>query len=155
MRLKGSSYFLIFLVLVGLFGIIQSLTFSRLQAIMLPLAMSSVIFVLAVIALSRELRSERRTPTAIEEEPGKEAKASIALRRFGSVASWVVGFALGIYLLGFLITTPVFVLAYLKKHGRGWLVSTAFAIAISALMYVMFEVGLKVPLYKGLVFGGR
>lgn len=150
MKTKFGSFFLMFLILVGLVGIIQSLSFSYVQAKVLPLAMSSAVFVLSIIELVRDLR-RGKAPTGEKTGPGD----GIGLRRFGVALSWVVGFSLGVYLLGFVISIPVFVVSYLKVHRRGWLISLAFAAIILALIYGMYEVALRAPLYKGLLFGGR
>lgn len=155
MIMRRSAYFLIFLVLLGLFGIIKSLTFQYVEAITLPLMMSSVIFTLAATELARELRSKDRAQIAIEAKAQGEVEARAAWRRFGSTVGWVIGFSLGIYLVGFLIATPLFVGSYLKRQGQGWLTAIIFAILTVAFIYGVFELALKARLYVGLIFGGR
>ena len=152
MRIKPSAYFVIFLLLLGLFGIGMSLTFQYLAAILLPLLLSSVIFVLAAIQLSKELRSRDKEQTATEEKPQPDVETRVELRRFGSAIGWLAGFVLAIYLLGFLIAIPLFVFSYLKGHGRGWLTAIVLAVIAIGLIYGIFEFGLKAYLYRGLLF---
>lgn len=154
MSIKHNSYFLIFLVLLGLFGIIQSLTFRRFEAVVLPILLSSAVFVLASIELSRELRRKDRAQTSVDVRPEREAQAGVGLRRFGSALGWVAGFSLGIYVLGFIIAIPLFVLAYVKRQGQSWPMAIGLAIIVIAFIYGAFQLGLKAPLYRGLVFGG-
>ena len=145
----------VFFLLLGLYGIIQSLTFRYWESIVLPLAMSSLIFVMAVVEVGRELRRQDKRETAIEGKPQTETKTRVEIRRFSLVFSWAAAFMLGTYLLGFRIAVPIFAFSYLKWRGRGWITATVFAVVMLAFIYGAFELGLKAPLFKGLIFGGR
>ncbi len=155
MKIKGSLYVAIFFLLLGLYGIIQSLTFRYWESIVLPLAMSSLIFVMAAVEVARELRRQDKGERAIEEKPRTEAKDRVEIRRFSLVFGWAAAFMLGIYLLGFHIAVPLFAFSYLKWRGRSWITATVFAGIMLAFIYGAFELGLKAPLFKGLIFGGR
>lgn len=139
---------LVFLVVLGLFGIFHSLSFDYTQAKILPFAMSSVIFVLAAIELGRQLLRKEVAP-----KPG-EAEEKFDWRRFGLVLGFVSGVFLAIVLFGFTITIPFCVLAYLRWQRRNWPTSVGFAVITLAAIYGMFELALRTQLYKGLVFGG-
>jgi len=155
MKIRGSLYVAAFFLLLGLFGIIQSLTFRYWESMVLPLAMSSIIFILAAVEVGKELRRQDNKGAATEKVTGKESKDSIEVRRLGLVFGWAAGFSLTIYLLGFYIATPVFAFAYLKWRGRSWLTAIIFAIAMLAFIYPVFDIGLKAALYRGLIFGAR
>ncbi|MFH0914246.1 MAG: tripartite tricarboxylate transporter TctB family protein, partial [Chloroflexota bacterium] len=131
MRMKGGSYFLLFLVLLGLFGILQSAAFGYYQAMSLPLFMSGIIFVLSAIELGRELR--RGKPALGESSEGRARV--IDWRRFLITLGWVVGFTVGIYLFGFSIAIPIFVFAYLKWRGWRWYVALGYALVTLAVIY--------------------
>ena len=153
MKLKGSLYVAVFLLLLGLFGIIQSLTFRYWESMVLPLGISIIIFILAAVEVVRELwrRGEAVATKAMAGDSGAKAEN----RRLGLILGWAAGFCLAIYLLGFYISIPLFAFAYLKWRRRSWLVALIFAVALLAFSYAVFAIGLKVPLYKGLIFGGR
>lgn len=153
--MKGSFYFAVFFLLLGLFGIIQSLTFEYWESILLPLAMSSIIFVMAIMEISRELRGRKTVQTGMEEKAQAATKTSVETRRFGTGVGWLVGFSLATYLFGFLIAIPLFGVSYLKWRGRSWLVAAIFAIATLAIIYGTFEFGFRAQLYRGLIFGAR
>jgi len=155
MRIKGSLCVAIFFLLLGIFGIVQSLTFRYWESTVLPLATSSLIFILAAVEVGKELRRQDKREAAIEKKSGKESKNKVEIRRLGLVFGWAAGFSLAIYLLGFHIAIPLFAFAYLKWRGRSWITATIFAIAMLAFIYGAFELGLKAPLFKGLIFGGR
>jgi hypothetical protein len=121
---RGSFWFAVFFLALGLFGIIESLTFTYWESITLPMAV-------------------------------KESDTKAENRRLWPVFGWVAGLCLAIYLLGFYISIPVFAFAYLKWRKRSWLAAVIFAVALLAASYAIFAIGLKVPLYKGLIFGAR
>lgn len=155
MKLKGSFWFAVFLLALGLFGVIQSLTFVYWESIVLPLAISITIFVLAVVQVARELWwvNKGKEAAAKATATGSDTKADN--RRLGLIFGWAAGFSLAIYLLGFYIATPIFAFAYLKWRGRSWLAAAIFAVGTLVFIYSAFELGLKAPLYKGLIFGAH
>jgi hypothetical protein len=155
MKIKGSLGVAIFFLLLGIFGIVQSLTFRYWESMVLPLAISSLIFILATVEVGKELRRRDDRETAVEGKPNTESKNKIEIRRLGLVFGWAAGFSLAIYLLGFHIVVPLFAFAYLKWRRRSWLAASIFAVAMLAFTYGVFELGLKAPLYKGLIFGAH
>jgi hypothetical protein len=149
---RGSFWFAVFFLALGLFGIIESLTFVYWESMALPLFVSSAIFVLAAVEVAREWRGDegKKAAGAAEESDTKAEN-----RRLWPIFGWAAGFCLAIYLLGFYISIPVFAFAYLKWRKRSWLAAVIFAIALFAFSYAVFTIGLKVPLYRGLVFGAH
>jgi hypothetical protein len=68
---------------------------------------------------------------------------------------WVVAFLVGVYLVGFLLTTPVYVLLYMLLHGGKSLRTAGIAAVLTtALIWLTFEIAFKYPLYPGILFGG-
>ena len=153
MKRKGSFYLAIFFGLLGLFGIVQSLTFRYWEAMTLPLTLSSLIFVTAIIEVAKELRNKPTRPVKIEaiSVPHKEETDIGSVYR---LLGWVVSFIACIWIFGFLIAIPLFAFSYLKWRNRSWLVSVTFAVSSIAIIFLAFEVALKTELYRGLIFGG-
>ena len=68
---------------------------------------------------------------------------------------WVIGYLGGIYLVGFLLTTPLYVFLYMVLHGAKSLRTAGImAIATTVLIWLTFEIAFKYPLYPGILFGG-
>jgi hypothetical protein len=68
---------------------------------------------------------------------------------------WVVAYLAGVYLVGFLLTTPVYVFLYMLLHGGKSLRAAGIAaILTTALIWLTFEIAFKYPLYPGILFGG-
>lgn len=154
MKIKGSFWVALFFLLLGLFGIIQSLTFRYWESMVMPLAISGLIFIMASVEAGKELHHQSKREELSLEKTSEESKSKVEIKRFGLVFGWTAGLCLAIYLLGFYIAVPIFAFAYLKWRGRSWLTAIIFAIAILVFIYIVFNIGLKSPLYKGLIFGG-
>ena len=159
MRIKSKSVFLIFILLLMVFAAGKSLTFGHREAMLTPLLLSTIIIILGVIELVRELRSKDEKPRPVEDEDMPptvvaSVKAGGEARRFSMALGWIGGFALGIYVLGFFLTTLLFAFSYLKVRGRSWLSSAVFAVSFTLVLYVIFDLGFRSQLYRGLVFKG-
>ncbi len=155
MKMKGSLGVAVFFLLLGIFGITQSLTFGYWESMVLPLAISSLILILAAVELGKELMRWRERKAVTARETTKDSKPKAENRRLGLIFGWATGFCLAIYLLGFHIAIPFFAFAYLKWRGRSWLTATVFTVALLAFTYAVFDVSLKSPLYRGLIFGAH
>ena len=145
--MKASSYFLVFIIMLMVALISWSLTYSDLDTKLLPLMFCSVTLILASAQLAREVRGKRAGKPAAPLAPGTSRGA----RSHFVVAGWLLGLFLGVYLLGFLISVPAFVLLYLKLHGRGWRPAVGLGALSLALTYGLFVVALRIHLYDGLL----
>ena len=145
MNIPASSWFLILIIaaMAGVVGV--SLTFTHFESAFLPLILAGLIIVLGVVELGRELLPAKEK---------KEQKEEDHLWRKGSgfyaLMSWVVGFALGIYVLGYLIAIPLFIISYLKVEKWSLSKAALVALATTALIYVIFDVILRARLWKGM-----
>jgi hypothetical protein len=97
-----------------------------------------------------------REPAAGEpQDPLARARSREARLRLVLVIVWTAALMLGIYLFGFRFAIPVFAFSYLKWRGWGWVAAGLFAGAMVGFTYGAFDIGLKAPLFEGIVFGGR
>ncbi len=156
MRIKGSLPVALFFLLLGVYGLIQSLSFEYWESVALPAIVSGVIILMATVEVGKELYSLRKsgTPSADLKLPLIAANTT-ELRRFGLITAWVAAFMLGIYLFGFRIAIPLYTLSYLKWRGKHLLIAALFALAMLGFVYGVFELGLKASLFQGIVFGDR
>jgi len=159
MRIKPKSFFLIFILLLMVYAACASLSFGHYEALLAPLLLSLTILVLGAIELVRELRTKEEKPLAVEEEDAPPTVVASAqgekdARRFFMALGWIGGFALGIYVLGFFLSSFLFAASYLKVRGYHWSSATIFAVCFAGALYLVFDVGFSSHLYRGLVFGG-
>lgn len=154
MRLKGSLLAAVFFLLLGLYGLIESLRFGPWESVALPAAVSGVIVLAAAVEVGRELLGWKPRALLGALEPIAQMSREEA-RRLALVIGWTAAFILGTYLFGFRIAIPVFAFSYLKWRGRHWAVAVLFAAAMLGFAYGAFDIGLKAPLFQGIVFGDR
>jgi len=76
------------------------------------------------------------------------------LKRLMVMMGWMVGFFGFVYGVGFLVAIAIFVLAYVKTYARtGWMWSVLVTAGVWVFVYVMFELVIRVELYRGILFG--
>jgi hypothetical protein len=154
MKIKGSSYFLLVIMIIMLVMIGFSLKMKYFESKFLPLLLCSVVFILSAVELGREISAE-----AIQQKQGTEGDKnssvsnSLGWRDYLPPGAWVFGLFFGIYLLGFVVVIPLFIFSYLKSHDTSWHEAIIYAILTPLLVYGIFERGLGVILYRGLLFG--
>mgnify|MGYP001218270512 CR=1 FL=1 len=153
MKIKGNSYFLIVIMVLMAVVVSLSLRMEYFTSKLLPLLVGIIVFILAAIGLVQDISAaDKATATVIKDETSKKKEAGESLHDYLPIGIWVIGVSVFIYLLGFIITIPLFVLAYMKTHGVKWLVSIISTILITLLVYGGFEYALRVTLYRGLLF---
>lgn len=68
--------------------------------------------------------------------------------------AWLGGLLLSLYLLGFMVSTPLYVFAFIRFSGRCSLKTSALiAAGISAFVYLVFVRLLAYKLYAGILLG--
>ncbi len=150
MKLKGNAYFLMIIMAVVLAMIIMALQMEYYTSKLLPLIIGGFVFILAAIGLVGEIVSrEKPEAAATGDEDAREAKAKEGLRIYLPISAWILGVSAAIYLVGFVIAIPVFILTYMKSHGIKWTISIISTIVTIAVIYGAFEVALGVDLYQG------
>ncbi|MFC1979563.1 tripartite tricarboxylate transporter TctB family protein [Chloroflexota bacterium] len=153
MKIRGSSYFLMVTMAVMLAMIITSLRMEHFALKLLPLIVGIAVFVLAAIVLCRNISAKDKSrAVAAGGEIAEEEQADKMWRQYLPAGAWTVGFFLAIYLFGFIVAIPLLILSYMKSYGVGWLVSIILTVVIPVLIYVAFELVLRVDLYPGLLF---
>ncbi|MBI2853943.1 MAG: tripartite tricarboxylate transporter TctB family protein [Chloroflexi bacterium] len=154
MKLRGISYCYIAIMALMLAVIGFSLGMQYFTSKVMPIIISGAVFILTGVALWKEIAANGVQSTATKtvrdnESAERETKDSRAYLVGGG---WIMAFALGIWLVGFLVAIPLFILTYMKRHGTMWLISVAFAVLIPLIIYSVFQRVLHISLYQGLIF---
>lgn len=70
------------------------------------------------------------------------------------IVVWFTGCTFLIYVFGFVIGIPLFLLAFLKIWGKeSWVLSVALSAVVLGVVWLSFVYFLSVPLHEGIVFG--
>lgn len=150
-KVKGSSYFLLVIMAVMLLVVGSSLRMVYFKSKLLPIVVGSIVFILAAV----ELRKEACAVADLTSTGVGAAVTGEAQRRrlaYYSTAAWVLSFLVAIYLIGFLIAIPLFIVFYMKSHQLRWTTSVVFAVVTWAFVYGVFELAVGIELYRGLLF---
>lgn len=145
--LLPSTWFCIFLILVGVIFTVYAVTLHPLQASLLGLLCGPLLILLGVAQFRKELREARET------DGGSRTSATPGVaRRFGQLLIWMVSLVVGVHLVGFLVAIPVFLLVFLKLHDTGWLSAILIAGITTGTIYGLFEYFLEREFYRGLLW---
>ena len=84
-----------------------------------------------------------------------EGEEDAPLSRILLSMAWILGYLAAIFLIGFIIATPIYIFCYTLIHGaRSLRDSILVAAAITLTIWLTFAVLFSYPLYPGLLFGG-
>ena len=152
-KLSPNSYFLIVVIIVMTVFFVASLGYDELQVKLMPLLMSGFTVLLSLIALVQDVRSESKDsmPTDEEGDVIEDERKSTPLSAYFKAFGWVAVLIVGIYFLGFIIATPVWMFAYLWKDGTQWWKAVLYGVGLTAIIYVVFTMALQIQLYQGVV----
>ncbi|MFH0914407.1 MAG: tripartite tricarboxylate transporter TctB family protein [Chloroflexota bacterium] len=144
-------YLAIMAVILLLMGI--SVPEPDIQTKLLPLMLGGLILILAGTGLLREFRGKRKPVKEGEEacapKPSEEAREGF--RRLLLNLVWVLGFFLGIYLVGFLVAIPIFVITYMLWLKVKWWQTVIYAVLAEGVIYAAFGIAFRVVFYRGLL----
>ena len=156
MKIKGETIFALILLAVFVVLVGVGTGYSR-KARMLPLVLGIPGLILAGVIVSRSCARPGPTPgkaapqerpadeQAVSDEEGHQKKVLIMI-------GWVALLITMIWVFGFLITIPVYMVLFLKTRGEKWPLTLGLALGSWAFLYWIFAVTLKIILYPGILF---
>lgn len=157
MKIKPGTIVLIVILAIVLFFAGTLFTYQGLKPILVPAISCGIIIVLGIAQLFKELsESAKQTGTAGENSKTAEAdekEAKHKNKKYLAGFSWLVGYALGIYLIGFIYGTFLFIILFIRiDGGRSWLKSGTVAVLVTAAFWVSFVYFLQTDLWSGAIF---
>lgn len=141
MRLTSTvALSLTFLVVFASAAIVAVIDYPPAAAEM-PLAVGGCGALLSLLQLITELRASRAG--------GEDA---IDLAKDVPIYLWVWAFVIAVVALGFVVAAPVMLFAYLYFRSReSWWLSLLLSVSVVALLFGVFQAGMGVPLFEGLL----
>ena len=152
MKMKGSSLFLLFNLAVGVAFLILSLNLPSIEDKLAPLLFSGFLIILAGIEVIKTFTSKASDKAEGPETKGRPARLKIEPGRVKAIVAWMGGPILGICLLGFNVTIPLFIVTFMKLHKEGWLLTITITALTTAFFVFVCERFLQIRLYEGLIF---
>ena len=103
-----------------------------------PLLVGLVAGLLYLANLAKGRRGARsRSATGVPAE-GVGAERPLSFGQAWPGMMWVLAIVPFVFLLGYVIGLPLYIFAYLKVHGQGWLLSGALSLGTLAVVYLGF-----------------
>ena len=109
-----------------------------------PFYVGAIICIASLVTLAPAVfgRAVKRGAVFVEREP---------MRRVLSVLIPAAFYVLGVELIGIYVSAAIYIAVFMVWLGNyNWFKSIVIGVAISAMMFLMFEVWFLVPLYKGI-----
>ncbi len=151
MRFQSKMLFTLFAVAVFTYVAFAARNWP-LGARLFPWAIGIPMAVLSLVQLGVELyRSGRRTDHeeisyTADLQVDWDVDTSVVLRNAASFFCWLLGLVLGVWLIGFFLSVPLFTILYLKFQAQErWLLSLILTAATFAFLVGLFELILHVP----------
>ena len=128
----------------------------KLQARLYPWVIGGPMAILAVIHLGMDLRGKKKKSsgaTPVDFQFTKEIDPDLARWRTVNIFSWIFGFLIGIWIIGFSITIPLLTFLYLKVQSReGWIPTLLLTGSTWLIFWGLFERVLRLPFPEGQIF---
>jgi hypothetical protein len=161
--LKGSFLFSALVLIIGLVFVIVSFSYSTTPRTV-PLALGLFVVAMSILILLGEKYPKLMSKFGgILEDLGETKLAGSGQasprskktgRKFLIICAWIISFYVMIFLFGYLIAIPIFVIAFLKTNRRSWLSTMIITVLVSGLAYGGFQLGMRADFFEGIVFGG-
>jgi hypothetical protein len=138
---KGGILFCIFLIAVAAYAINSALHWPF-KAALFPLSVSIPLLILAGVQFFQVMsgKAERDPGAAVDLDFSSDVPPEIERRRVLTTFGWIVGFIATVYLLGFPVSVPLFMLIYLRyQSDLGWLQAIVTAAITWAFFYGLFQ----------------
>ena len=156
MKFKLELIFTILLIVFFAFFIWEAREW-RLQARLYPWAIGIPMLILAVVQLLLEATGKTKQGDSdsprVDFQFTQAMDTRVALRRTLNIFSWILGFLIATWLVGFSVTIPLLVFLYLKVQSReGWVLSLVLTGAAWLFFWALFDRLLHLPLPEGQLF---
>jgi hypothetical protein len=141
MKIRGHFHFSVFLILVASY-VVYSASHWSFKTGFFPLAVAIPLIILTLAHLLLELfgAPEKARGPAVEAEFSNEVSPEVARCRAIAIFSWIAGFILLVFLVGFPVSVPFFILFYLRlQGGTGWWQSIGLTAAAWGFFYGIFQ----------------
>jgi hypothetical protein len=150
-KLSATSYFLIFLIISMAVFFVTSINYDELQVKLMPLLTSGFTILLSLIALVQDVRSESKDtmPTDEEGDVIEDERKLTPLSAYFKALGWFIALIVAVYFVGFLVATPLWMVAYLSKTGTQWWKAALYGVVLTVIIYAVFTAALRIELYRG------
>jgi hypothetical protein len=153
MAKKGNLLFSLFLILVAGYAALSA-SYWSFKTGFFPLAISIPLLILVLLNLVLEFvgGAEKARGPAVDTEFTNDVAPEVARRRVVETFSWIAGFILLVFLVGFPAAVPLFLVSYLAIQSQvGWLLSASLTVITWGFFNFLFQRLLNLQFEAGVI----
>jgi len=153
MKSRGQLCFSLFLLAVAGFAIVSAAQWSF-KTGFFPLAVAIPLLLLTLLHAYLEAFGppEITKGAAVEASFSGDVPPEVARLRAAIIFAWIAGFIFAVYLIGFPLTVPFFILLYLKLQAGASRVQSILLAAITWIVfYLLFQRLVHIPFEAGAI----
>lgn len=160
MKLKANpgALFTVIILLLML-GLVMSAKQWQYQARLFPWAIGIPTLLLCFLQLGLDLfKTQKATDAAgmMDLPVDRSVPVAVVVKRAVNIFSWIFGLFLSVWLIGFIISVPLFMLLYLSIQAREpWKVTITYAVVMFVFLIGVFEMVLHIPWPPGVFDEGQ
>jgi len=115
-----------------------------LRSSLIVLSVSGIGLPLILLQTLTHFRTLRSSPEGADIEITGGLAANTIKQRTREVFLWLFGLGAGVYLFGFYLAVPLFILSYVRRYGGGWPMAVLLSAFGAGIIYLIFDVMLNV-----------
>ncbi len=153
LQLRPRSYLTLFFIVLFAYVVYEAWDMP-LQAKLYPLTIGSIALALLVYQFAREIISteaSNTTETGVDIDFTKEEASRAGKLKALELFGWLYGFALLLWLLGFFVSVPLMVLAYMLRHRESLVMTIALPLGCGLTTWILFGHFLHLPFPPGII----
>ncbi len=159
MKLKANpgALFTVF-ILILMVGLVMTAKQWQFQARLFPWSIGIPTMLLCFLQLGLDLfrnRNEDEDLAGVMDLPvDRSVPVRVVIQRAVNIFSWIFGLYASIWIIGFILSVPLFLLLYLRlQAGESWKVAVTYMVVMMVFMVGVFEMVLHIPWPPGLIDG--
>ena len=142
-------------ILLLMLGLVISAKHWQYQARLFPWAIGIPTLLLCFLQLGLDLfKTQKETDTAgmMDLPVDRSVPVRVVIIRAVNIFGWIFGFFFTIWLIGFIIAVPLFLVLYLSIQAREpWNVVVTYAVVMFLFLIGVFEMVLHIPWPPGVI----
>lgn len=158
MKLKANpgALFTVLILLIML-GLVMSAKQWQYQARLFPWAIGIPTLLLCFLQLGLDLfktQKEGDVAGMMDLPVDRSVPVAVVIKRAVNIFGWIFGLYASIWLIGFIISVPLFLLLYLSiQAGEPWKVTATYTVSMFVFLIGVFEMVLHIPWPPGIIDG--
>jgi len=149
-RMTGNIWSLIVIMAIAILMVFSVINLAFYASKILPIMISAIVLLLSLVTLIMEVRE---SAVSKGDAAGRQSKPEevVELKKYVPITLSLLSYFLGIYIVGFVVATPLFLAGYMKVCGSTWRGTIITTVVFTVLFYALFIYLLQVNLYQGLL----